>query len=65
MELIHLASQMKAGKGLCVVGAVVDTPDLGKGSFLAKLEYQRIKDWGDIIQESLHEMGTFSKFSFV
>jgi hypothetical protein len=57
MPLIHLASQFKAGKGLCIVGAVIDTPNLGKGSFLARLEYQAIKNWNDIIQASLLEIG--------
>ena len=35
VELIHLSSQLKAGKGLTVVGVVMDTPNLGivKDSF--------------------------------
>ena len=38
-------------------GVLVDSPNLGRGSFLATLESQKVRDWARVIQKNLQEMG--------
>ena len=60
MQIIQFAAQLKAGQGLCIIGAVIDTPNLGRGSYLSRLAYQQIHDWNAIIANNLREMGIIS-----
>jgi len=57
IELIHLASQLKAGKGLTIVGGVIHVPDLGRGSFLSRLSASTIKDWSNVVHCNMQELG--------
>jgi len=57
MELVHLASQLKAGKGLTIVGGVIHVPDLGRGSFLSKMSANKIRDWSQVVHSNLQDLG--------
>eukprot|EP00397_Hematodinium_sp_SG-2012_P000654 GEMP01000655.1.p1 GENE.GEMP01000655.1~~GEMP01000655.1.p1 ORF type:complete len:1164 (+),score=229.63 GEMP01000655.1:211-3702(+) len=57
MNLIHFASQLKHGHGLCIVGGIVDAPDLGQGSFLSCMSTSHIRNWSTVVQQSLREIG--------
>mmetsp|Transcript_52564 Transcript_52564/g.115284 ORF Transcript_52564/g.115284 Transcript_52564/m.115284 type:complete len:911 (+) Transcript_52564:19-2751(+) len=57
MELVHFASQLKHGQGLCVVGGLCYLPNLGRGSIIAKLGAFNIRNWASSIQSNLNDMG--------
>jgi len=57
ISLIHFASQLKHGHGLCIVGGIVDAPGLGHGSFLASKSTYHVRNWSCVVQKSLSECG--------
>eukprot|EP00397_Hematodinium_sp_SG-2012_P001550 GEMP01001553.1.p1 GENE.GEMP01001553.1~~GEMP01001553.1.p1 ORF type:complete len:787 (+),score=167.42 GEMP01001553.1:882-3242(+) len=57
IELVHCASQLKAGRGLTIVGGVINVPDLGRGSFLSRLSTTQIQDWSQVVHDNMKELG--------
>ncbi|KAF4707917.1 hypothetical protein FOZ62_019182, partial [Perkinsus olseni] len=57
IHLVHLANQLKYGRGLFIVGAIVESPQLAHGGRLHGKDCAPLPNWSATVQQGLNEIG--------
>ncbi|KAF4730175.1 hypothetical protein FOZ62_023630, partial [Perkinsus olseni] len=57
IHLVHLANQLKYGRGLFIVGAIVESPQMAHGGSPHGKDCTPLPNWNAAVQQGLNEIG--------